>query len=229
MLEELKQRVCDQNKSLLSHNLVLLTWGNASAIDRESGLVVIKPSGISYESMRPDDMVVVDLNGEVAEGNLRPSSDIMTHIELYKAFADIGGIVHTHSTFATAWAQAGRGIPIYGTTHADVFRENVPCTRALKKKEVENGYEVNTGKVIAEAFRKKNPLEIPAVLVKNHGVFAWGATPEEAISSAVTLEQIAKTAYLTETLLKGGEPVPDYLIKKHFTRKHGNDATYGQD
>lgn len=229
MLEELKQRVCDQNKSLLSHNLVLLTWGNASAIDRDSGLVVIKPSGISYETMRPDDMVVVDLKGEVVEGNLRPSSDVMTHIELYKAFADIGGIVHTHSTFATAWAQTGRAIPIYGTTHADVFRENIPCTRTLKKKEVVGKYEVNTGKVIAETLHKKKPLEIPGVLVKNHGVFAWGATPEEAVSSAVTLEEVAKTAYLTETLLRNAEPAPDYLVKKHFTRKHGKTATYGQD
>lgn len=229
MLEELKQRVCEQNLALVKHGLVVLTWGNVSGIDRDKGLVVIKPSGVSYDNMTPDDMVVVDLDGNVVEGKYRPSSDTPTHLYLYKAFESVGGIVHTHSAYATAWAQAGRAIPPYGTTHADAFYGAVPVTRALNKAEVENAYEYNTGMVIAETFRGKDAGAVPAVLVKNHGPFTWGATPAKAVENAVTLEAVAKMAIETERInAKAGE-VDKYLLDKHYFRKHGKNAYYGQN
>jgi L-ribulose-5-phosphate 4-epimerase len=228
MLEELKKRVFEQNLALVKHNLVVLTWGNVSAIDRKNGLVVIKPSGVSYAEMKAEDMVVVDPDGKVVEGKYRPSSDTPTHIELYKSFPEIGGVVHTHSTYATAWAQAGRNIPAYGTTHADAFYGDVPCTRALTKEEIESAYELNTGKVIAETFRNKNYEAIPAVLVKNHGPFTWGQTPEKAVENAVTLEAVSQMATLTEKLNPKVDRVDGHLLDKHYYRKHGANAYYGQ-
>lgn len=217
-----------QNIALAEHRLVLLTWGNVSAVDRASGLVVIKPSGVSYDNLKPADMVVLTLGGDIVEGALNPSSDTPTHLELYRQFKDIGGIVHTHSTFATAWAQVGRAIPPFGTTHADSFFGAVPCTRALTQSEVERDYELNTGKVICETLRGRNCMEVPAAIVKSHGAFCWGETAEAAVKNAVALEEIAKTAYLTETLNPGAQPVPDYLLDKHYRRKHGKNAYYGQ-
>lgn len=228
MLEELKQRVFEQNLALVKHNLVVLTWGNVSAIDRESGFVVIKPSGVDYATMKAEDMVVVDLDGKVVEGKYRPSSDTPTHIWLYKQFSQIGGVVHTHSTYATAWAQSGRNITAYGTTHADAFYGDVPCTRALTKEEIGSEYELNTGKVIAETFEGKDVLAIPAVLVKNHGPFTWGTTPEKAVENAVTLEEVARMAQLTESLNPQVKRVDQHLLNKHYNRKHGANAYYGQ-
>lgn len=228
MLEELKKRVCEQNIALVKSGLVVLTWGNVSAIDREKGLVVIKPSGVSYDGMKPEDMVVVGLDGNVVEGDYRPSSDTPTHLYLYKAFKDIGGIVHTHSVYATAWAQAGRSIPAYGTTHADCFYGDVPCTRALTESEVNSDYELNTGKVIAETFKGIDALAVPAVLVKNHGVFTWGKTPEKAVECAVTLEAVAQMASITESLNGDVKRADKYLLDKHYLRKHGENAYYGQ-
>lgn len=229
MLEELKRRVFEQNLALVKHNLVILTWGNVSGIDREKGLVVIKPSGVSYDKMSTDDMVVVDLGGNVVEGKYRHSSDTPTHIELYKAFPQIGGVVHTHSTYAVAWAQAGRDIPAYGTTHADAFCGAVPCTRPLTAEEIQNEYEKNTGLVIAETFNGKDAMAIPAVIVKNHGPFTWGQTPEKAVENAVTLEAVAQMAHLTEQLNKNALPVGQELLNKHYFRKHGANAYYGQN
>ena len=229
MLEELKKRVCEQNLALVKSGLVVLTWGNVSGIDREKGLVVIKPSGVAYEGMNAEDMVVVDLNGNVVEGKYRPSSDTPTHIHLYKAFDGIGGVVHTHSVYATAWAQAGRSIPAYGTTHADCFYGDVPCTRALTESEIKSEYELNTGKVIAETFKGRDALAVPAVLVKNHGVFAWGAGPEKAVECAVTLEAVAQMASITKSLDGGVKRADKFLLDKHYTRKHGKDAYYGQE
>lgn len=226
MLEELKKRVYEQNIALVRHGLIILTWGNVSAIDRASGLVVIKPSGVSYDSMKAEDMVVVDMDGKVVEGELRPSSDTPTHIELYRAFPNIGGVVHTHSTYATAFAQAGRDIPPYGTTHADVFYGPVPCAPALTKEEVEGEYEKNTGLVIARAV--KDYAAVPAILVKNHGPFTWGKTPEKAVENAVTLEETAKMAVLTEKINPKAEEVDGYLLDRHYFRKHGKNAYYGQ-
>lgn len=228
MLEQLKQRVFEQNLALVGHGLVILTWGNVSAIDCEKGLVVIKPSGVSYDEMTAEDMVVVDLDGKTVEGKFRPSSDTPTHIELYKAFPDIGGVVHTHSTYAVAWAQSGRSIPPYGTTHADAFYGQVPCTRALTKAEIEKDYELNTGKVIVETFSGIDCNAVPAVIVKNHGPFTWGATPEKAVQNAVTLEEVAKMALLTERLNPEVKPVDKHLLNKHYFRKHGKNAYYGQ-
>ena len=228
MLEQLKQRVYEQNLRLVKHGLVVLTWGNVSGIDRDNGLIVIKPSGVSYDKMSADDMVVVDLDGNVVEGKCRPSSDTPTHIELYKAFKDIGGIVHTHSAYAVAWAQAGRSIPPYGTTHADAFYGEVPCTRALTKSEIENDYELNTGKMIAKTFDGKDCNAVPAVVVKNHGPFAWGTTPEKAVENAVTLEEVAKMALFTEQINKDVKTVDKHLLDKHYFRKHGKNAYYGQ-
>ncbi len=229
MLEQLKERVCEQNLLLVKHGLVVLTWGNVSAIDRASGLVVIKPSGVSYNAMCPDDMVVVDLDGNTVEGKYRPSSDTPTHIYLYKAFADVGGIVHTHSTHATAWAQAGRSIRPFGTTHADAFYGAVPVSRALTQAEVQNDYELNTGKVIVQTFAGKDPHAIPAVLVKNHGPFTWGDSPEKAVENAVTLEAVAHMAQLTERIQPNAGEVDAYLLDKHYYRKHGKNAYYGQN
>ncbi len=226
MLEELKKRVYEQNIALVRHGLIILTWGNVSAIDRESGLIVIKPSGVSYDSMKAEDMVVIDLDGRIVEGKLRPSSDTPTHIELYKAFPNIGGVVHTHSTYATAFAQAGRDIPPYGTTHADVFYGPVPCAPALTKEEINGEYEKNTGLVIVRAV--KDYEAVPAILVKNHGPFTWGKTPEKAVENAVTLEETAKMAVLTEKLNPCAAEVDKYLLDRHYFRKHGKNAYYGQ-
>ena len=228
-LEELKQRVFEQNLALVKHGLVLLTWGNVSAIDRENGLVVIKPSGVSYDSMTAEDMVVIDtMTKKTVRGKYRPSSDTLTHLYLYEKFPEIGGIVHTHSINATAWAQTGERIPAYGTTHADAFCGAVPCARALTKAEVEGEYELNTGKVIVETFKDKDYNAIPAVLVKNHGPFTWGETPEKAVENAVTLEAIAEMAIKMKSITSQSEEVEQYLLDKHYFRKHGKNAYYGQ-
>ncbi len=231
MLEELKRQVYEANMLLPKYGLVTFTWGNVSAIDRESGLFVIKPSGVEYESMKPEDMVVMDLNGNRVEGNLRPSSDTPTHLELYKAFPEIGGIVHTHSSYATSWAQAGRSIPCYGTTHADYIYGEVPCVRCLTKEEIDEAYETNTGKLIVSEFkrRKKEIMAVPAVLCKNHGPFTWGKDAKEAVRNAVVLEEVAKMAYRTESINSKVEPAPQELQDKHYYRKHGAGAYYGQE
>ncbi len=231
MLEELKRQVYEANMLLPKYGLVTFTWGNVSAIDRESGLFVIKPSGVEYESMKPEDMVVMDLNGNRVEGNLRPSSDMPTHLELYKAFPEIGGIVHTHSSYATSWAQAGRSIPCYGTTHADYIYGEVPCVRCLTKEEIDEAYETNTGKLIVSEFRRMNKeiMAVPAVLCKNHGPFTWGKDAKEAVHNAVVLEEVAKMAYRTESINSKVEPAPQELQDKHYYRKHGAGAYYGQE
>ena len=241
MLEELKEKVFKANLDLVKHGLVVYTWGNASGIDRETGLVVIKPSGVPYETMKASDMVVLDLDGNIVEGNLRPSSDTPTHLVLYKAFPTIGGIVHTHSTYATAWAQTGRDIPNIGTTHADYFHDDIPCTRDMSKEEVFGEYEKETGNVIVERFSKLNPDDTPAVLVRNHGPFTWGTDADNAVHNAVVLEQVAKMAFVSmgvEASFTGARrnaydltPAPSMnklLIEKHYSRKHGPNAYYGQ-
>ena len=227
MLEDLKKTVFDANLELVRQKLVLYTWGNVSGIDRSANLLVIKPSGVSYDEMKVDDMVVVNLKGEVVEGKYKPSSDTLTHIELYKAFPEIGGIVHTHSTHAVAWAQALKAIPAMGTTHADHFYGEIPCTRVLSQEEVDRGYELETGLVIVETYKDINPLHTPGVLVGNHGPFAWGATAGKAVYNAVVLEEVARMALYTAQL--GNEnPINQYLLDKHFNRKHGKNAYYGQ-
>ncbi|MBQ7182130.1 MAG: L-ribulose-5-phosphate 4-epimerase [Bacteroidaceae bacterium] len=236
MLEELKQKVFEANLALVRHGLVIFTWGNVSGIDRERGLVVIKPSGVSYDVMKAEDMVIVDLEtGRVVEGGLNPSSDTPTHLVLYRAFPGIGGVVHTHSTYATAWAQAGRDIPNIGTTHADYFHDDIPCTRNMRKGEVFGDYEKETGNVIVERFRGMNPTDTPAVLVRNHGPFTWGTSPDNAVHNAVVLEEVAKMAFISSTLhlntLDLVTHVPSmnkHLIEKHYSRKHGPKAYYGQ-
>lgn len=230
MLQELKEKVYLANMELPKRGLITFTWGNVSGIDRESGLVVIKPSGVEYDELTPDDMVVLDLNSNIVEGDLRPSSDTPTHIELYKAFENIGGVVHTHSAEATAWAQAGRDIPLYGTTHADYFYGPIPCARSLTKEEIESDYERNTGLVIIETFkgREINPDYTPGVLCTNHGVFSWGKDPKEAVHNAVVIEEVAKMATRTELIKPDVKPAPDFLRDKHFFRKHGANAYYGQ-
>ena len=227
MLEELKEKVCRANLDLVKHGLVVFTWGNASAIDRESGLVVIKPSGVSYENIRPSDMVVVDLEGNVVEGSLKPSSDTPTHLVLYKAFPNIGGVVHTHSTYATAWAQAGLEIPNIGTTHADYFHDAIPCTEDMTEEEVTGGYEKETGNVIVRRFEGLNPVHTPGVLVKNHGPFTWGKDAAEAVHNAVVLEQVAKMAFISFAI-NPNLTMNRLLVEKHFSRKHGPKAYYGQ-
>ena len=226
-MESMKEKVFCANLDLVKHGLVIFTWGNVSAIDRSTGYVTIKPSGVSYEQMTLDDMVVVDLDGAVIEGNYKPSSDTPTHLELYKAFPEIGGIVHTHSTYASAWAQAGRDIPNIGTTHSDYFNDAIPCTRDMTESEIKGAYEKETGTVIVETFRRLNPMQIPGVIVKNHGPFTWGKTPEEAVHNAVVLEQVAQMASISYSLNPDLTMNP-HLITKHFQRKHGTDAYYGQ-
>ena len=227
MLEGLKEQVCKANLALVDHGLVLFTWGNVSAIDRASGLVVIKPSGVPYDRMIPADMVVVDLDGRVVEGDLKPSSDTPTHLVLYRAFPETGGIVHTHSTFATAWAQAGKDIPNIGTTHSDYFHNDIPCTADMTTCQVRGDYELETGNVIVERFRDIDPVHTPGALVKNHGPFSWGRDADEAVHNAVVLEQVAKMAFISMTLNPDSKMNP-LLIEKHFSRKHGPDAYYGQ-
>ena len=252
MWEELKRQVCEANLLLPKYELVTFTWGNVSGIDRSAGVFAIKPSGVEYESLKPEDMVIVDLEGRVVEGRCRPSSDTATHLELYLAFPEIGGIVHTHSPWATSWAQAGRAIPCYGTTHADYVYGEIPCARLLTEQEIQDGYEKNTGLVIAETFRRRDYQAVPCVLCRNHGPFAWGSDAKDAVSQAVVLEEIAKMAAQTERIYQSGlfqrKPArgehrglreetgpweiplaPPYLAEKHYQRKHGAGAYYGQE
>jgi len=229
MLEQLKQQVFEANLELPKRGLVVYTWGNVSGIDREKGLVVIKPSGVEYDELTVDDMVVIDLEGNVVEGKYKPSSDTPTHLYLYKAFSEIGGIVHTHSSMATSFAQAGRGVSALGTTHADYFYGAVPCTRSLTPEEIKGAYEAETGKVIVETFKDKNPMHIPAVLVREHGPFTWGKDAQDAVYHSVVLEEVSKMAFNTSILL--GTPqttMQSELLDKHFLRKHGANAYYGQ-
>ena len=230
MLEELRQQVYEANMELPRRGLVAYTWGNVSGIDRKSGLLAIKPSGVKYEDLSPESMVILDLDGNIVEGSLKPSSDTKTHIELYKAFPDIGGIVHTHSPYAAAWAQAGEDIPCYGTTHADYFYGPVPCARHLTPEEIEEDYEKGTGTVIIETFTKRNidPNHVPAVICKSHGPFAWGKDADEAVYHAVVLEEVSKMAVFTRQINAAALPVPQHVLDKHFMRKHGPDAYYGQ-
>lgn len=228
MLKKLKKKVWKANMMLPKHGLVTFTWGNVSGIQRESGLVVIKPSGVEYEGMTVEDMVVVDLEGNVVEGKWKPSSDTPTHLALYKAFPEIGGIVHTHSRWATSRAQAGMGIPPYGTTHADYFYGEIPCTREMTPREICGEYELETGNVIIETFQDKNPDRIPAVLVKSHGPFAWGKDPENAVHNATVLEELAFMAYHTESMQPETGAISRELLDRHYLRKHGENAYYGQ-
>ncbi|MHC4874248.1 MAG: L-ribulose-5-phosphate 4-epimerase [Planctomycetota bacterium] len=228
MLEDLKKEVCQANLDLVKHNLVILTWGNVSAIDRDKNLVVIKPSGVAYSDLTPEKMTVVDLDGNIVEGDLNPSSDTPTHLILYKAFSEAGGITHTHSPKATSYAQSCRPIPCYGTTHADHFYGDVPVTRILTENEVTADYEKNTGNVIVERFEDLNPMDFPAVLVANHGPFTWGKSAAESVKNSVALEMIAQMALDTELLNKDISAVNSYILDKHFCRKHGPDAYYGQ-
>ncbi len=227
MLKKLKEKILRANLDLVKHGLVIFTWGNVSGIDREQGLVVIKPSGVSYERMKADDMVVVDLEGNIIEGGMSPSSDTPTHLVLYKHFQSIGGIVHTHSEWATSWAQAGMPIPAYGTTHADYFYGDIPCTRKLTNEEIENDYEKNTGIVIVESFKELDNNALPGVLVFGHAPFAWGKDADDAVHNAVVLEEVAKMAYKTQ-VLGNTTTIDKYLLDKHYLRKHGKDAYYGQ-
>lgn len=229
MLEELKQEVLEANLQLPEYGLVTFTWGNVSGICREKNLVVIKPSGVSYEGMKAEDMVVVDLDGNVVEGSLKPSSDTPTHLELYKAFPELGGIVHTHSRWATSFAQAGMALTALGTTHADTFYGDVPITRHLTPEEIAGEYEKETGTVIIECFRDKDPMDIPGVLVHSHGPFSWGKDAKEAVHNAVVLEEVAFMAYHTLQLNREKERIPQEILDKHYYRKHGANAYYGQD
>lgn len=229
MLEELKKQVCEANLLLVKHNLVVFTWGNVSGIDRKSGLFVIKPSGVEYDVLKPEDMVVVNLKGEKVEGEMNPSSDTATHCELYNRFPNIGGVVHTHSRWATIWSQSGRGIPAYGTTHGDYFYGEIPCTRKMTPEEIDGEYELETGRVIVETFRDKSPDDIPAVLVHSHGPFAWGKDCFNAVHNAVVLEELAMMAWHTETIApEAHTPMQQELLDKHYLRKHGKNAYYGQ-
>ena len=230
MLEELKKAVYEANMELPKYGLVTFTWGNVSGIDREKGLFVIKPSGVDYNKLTPEDMVVMDLEGNKVEGKFKPSSDTATHLEIYKAFPEVGGVVHTHSSYATSWAQAGRSIPCYGTTHADYMYGEIPCVRCLTKEEIDGAYEENTGHLIVNEFKRmgKDPAATPAVLCKNHGPFAWGKDAHEAVHNAVVLEEVAKMAYRAETINPQIQPAPQELQDKHYYRKHGANAYYGQ-
>jgi L-ribulose-5-phosphate 4-epimerase len=227
MLEKLKNEVYKANLELVERGLVIHTWGNVSGRDKESGLVVIKPSGVSYDSMKAGDMVVIDLNGKIVEGEYKPSTDAPTHLFIYRNYQSVGGVVHTHSSFATSWAQSGRAIPAFGTTHADHFYGEVPVTRMLTKEETITDYEINTGKIIIERFGTIDPLTVPAVLVNGHGPFCLGKSAENAVYNAVALEEIAKMAFYT-VLLGKTEPLSQFLLDKHFKRKHGDNAYYGQ-
>jgi L-ribulose-5-phosphate 4-epimerase len=231
MLEEMKSNVCIANKLLPEYGLITFTWGNVSAIDRKSNLVVIKPSGVEYEEITAEGMVVINMAGETVDGHLKPSSDMHTHLELYRKFTNIGSVVHTHSNWATIFAQAGRGIPAYGTTHGDYFFGEIPCTRSMTETEIKGSYELETGRVIVETFVNLDPYQIPAVLVKNHGPFIWGKDVTDAVHNAVVLENLAKMAYYTESISLGGksEPMPQFLLDKHYLRKHGVNAYYGQN
>ena len=228
MLEELKQKVYEANMQLPKYGLVTFTWGNVSAIDREKGLFVIKPSGVDYDKMKPEDMVVMDLEGNQVEGKLNPSSDTKTHLVLYNRFPMIGGIVHTHSPWATSWAQAGRDIPCYGTTHEDYMYGEIPCVRCLTKEEIDTAYEKNTGLLIVDYFKDKDYEAVPAVLCKNHGPFTWGKDGHEAVHNAVVLEEVAKMAARCEMINPQVTPAPQELQDKHYYRKHGVNAYYGQ-
>ena len=229
MLEQLKQEVCRANLELVTAGLVLQTWGNVSGVDRKRGLMVIKPSGVPYEGMKPAHMVVVSLEtGKVVAGKLKPSSDTATHLVLYRAFPGIGGVVHTHSLYATAWAQAARPIPAFGTTHADFCYGEVPCTRPLTTAEIKADYEANTGQVIVETFRQLDPTQRPGVLVAGHGPFTWGEDAREAVHNAITLEYVARLASEMLRVNPQAKPLPVPLLDKHFLRKHGAEATYGQ-
>jgi len=228
MLEELKKRVYEANMLLPKYGLVTFTWGNVSEIDRETGIFAIKPSGVDYDKLTPDDMVLMNLKGEKVEGRYNPSSDTPTHLELYRAFDKIGGVVHTHSSYATSWAQSGRNIPCYGTTHADYIYGDVPCLRCLTKEEIDTAYETNTGLLIVDYFKDKDPMAVPTVLCKNHGPFTWGKDGHEAVHNAVVLEEVAKMAYRTELINKDVKPAPQELQDKHYYRKHGANAYYGQ-
>ena len=229
MLEELKKAVCKANLELPRHGLVTFTWGNVSGVDREKGLMVIKPSGVEYDGMSPEDMVVVSLaTGEAVEGKWKPSSDTATHVALYNAFPNIGGVVHTHSRWATSWAQAGRSIPAYGTTHGDYFYGPIPCTRKMTPEEIRGEYEKETGAVIVETFAGSSADQIPAVLVHSHGPFAWGVSPMDAVHNAVVLEELAFMAFHSEALTPNMPPMQQELLDKHYLRKHGKDAYYGQ-
>lgn len=231
MLEQLKQEVYEANMLLPKYGLVTFTWGNVSGIDREKGLFVIKPSGVEYDKLTAADMVVMDLDGNKVEGQYKPSSDTATHLELYKAFPEIGGVVHTHSSYATSWAQAGRSIPCYGTTHADYMYGEIPCVRCLTQEEIEGEYEENTGLLIVDEFNRmeKDPMSVPAVLCKNHGPFSWGKDAHEAVHNSVVLEEVSKMAYRAETINARIQPAPQELQDKHYYRKHGANAYYGQN
>ncbi|MBN2636595.1 MAG: L-ribulose-5-phosphate 4-epimerase [Prolixibacteraceae bacterium] len=226
-MEQLKEQVCEANLELVKHKLVVFTWGNVSGIDRSSGLVVIKPSGVSYDNMKPSDMVVMNLYGKVVEGKLKPSSDTPTHLILYRQFLNIGGVVHTHSEWATSWAQAGKSIPAIGTTHADYFYGEIPCTRKMTEQEIKGEYELETGKVIIETFKDRNPDQVPGVLVNNHGPFNWGTDAHNAVHNAVVMEEIAKMTFRSLTL-NPETTMDQVLLDKHFLRKHGANAYYGQ-
>ena len=228
MLEELKKRVYEANMLLPKHRLITFTWGNVSEIDSETGYFAIKPSGVEFDELTPDDMVIMDLEGNKIEGRYNPSSDTPTHIEIYKGLPDVRGIVHTHSPWATSWAQAGRGIPCYGTTHADYMYGEIPCVRNLTKEEIEEAYEKNTGVLIVDHFKGTEYMAMPAVLCKNHGTFTWGKDANEAVHNAVVLEEVAKMAARTEMLNPDVKPAPQELQDKHYYRKHGANAYYGQ-
>jgi len=229
MLEELKKKVYEANMELQRKGLVIYTWGNVSGIDREKGLVVIKPSGVDYDTMKAEDMVILDLEGNIIEGKYKPSTDTPTHLVLYNTYPNIGGVVHTHSEWATTFAQAGISIPAFGTTHADYFYGDIPCTRDLTENEINGEYEKETGNVIVETIGEKNPLEIPAIIVKNHGPFTWGKDPDNAVYNAVVLDKVAEMAYKTMTLNRSVESVNQILLDKHYLRKHGVNAYYGQN